>query len=260
MKYLLLALFLISHSFADQKRDTLVFNTLEVDLLLVQALQEVVSVVYNSLGYEVIIKKFPAKRALYESQRHAHGELGRAKISPSGYGNLRLIDEPLLKFTVTIFTLRDKPALCSWDELSHRDIALMRGYPLLDSLTRSLEREFTNSTTNAFKMLMHERVDAVVSMPVLGYQTLKESGLEGHIIPCPEPIETLYVYHLLNNKYPELIIQFTHRVQLMRESGELQKITTEIENRIYEGIIDEMSIHYGIQFKIPHMYPLGIQK
>ncbi|MGL1904167.1 MAG: transporter substrate-binding domain-containing protein [Fibrobacterales bacterium] len=255
MKPLLLFwIFFATHSTA-QNRDTLVFNTIEGDLPIVKMGEELVSYIYDLLGYEIVVKRLPAKRALQESNEGmVDGELGRVEMIMNNYPNLVKIDEPLTLIAISVFTRKNETRFCNLDSFSQSNVGIARGLVTIEDMTIGMKRSITNSIVSALGMLVHKRVDTVIFLQLEGYMLLKQLQYESSIFVCPEPIKRFKAYHYLHKKHEHLIKRFNQKVAELKKNGIWQRLMTDIEKRYYGKIVAEMNRHYGGPYSIHHMF------
>ncbi|MGL1937029.1 MAG: transporter substrate-binding domain-containing protein [Fibrobacterales bacterium] len=242
--------------FAAEKRDTLVFNTIEVNLPIVKMGEELVSNIYDLLGYEIIIRKLPPKRSLHESNEGiVDGELGRVDMTMDNYPNLVKTDEPFALIAISAFTRKNETRFCHLDTLSQVAIGVVRGLVTIEAMTVGMDRSIANSIVNVFSMLVHKRVDAALFLPAEGYMVLKQLKYEDSISVCPVPIKTFKMHHYIHKKHVQLIKRFNQKISALKKDGTLQRMITDIEKHYYSKIVAEMSDHYGITYSVQNLYP-----
>jgi polar amino acid transport system substrate-binding protein len=189
---------------------------------------------YRRLGIDVVIKKYPAERAVrLANQGEVDGEVQRIGGLAEKYPNLIEV-RPAINFVdATVFTKATKFPVQGWESLSPYRIGLIRGIKFAEQNTAGMSVALVGGYEVLFRLLDRGRVDVALSPRVNGWYYIKRTGMDG--IRSLEPSVAVFdLYHYLNRKHADLVPYFSAMVSRMRASGELPRIRARVVSVMME--------------------------
>lgn len=190
---------------------------------------------YEPLGYDVIIERLPAERALIMSNGGVvDGEAGRLTIIEENNQNLVRVPTSIYKTRVVGFTRNSDIDLSDgWESLRKYKIGVLIGYKYVESKTDGMNRLLVPTGEKLMGMLDAGRVDIVILSVLDGLLIVKEQRLKGiHVIE--PPLGAFSMYHYLHTKNEDLIPLVDEQFRQLRDSGRLDAIVREREASLSE--------------------------
>ena len=193
---------------------------------------------YQRIGIEIVAKKLPRLRALYQSNRgETDGELfrsGNAQIEKS-FPNLIKIPIILNYGEFVVFTRDVDFEVSGWESLRPYKIGSQIGVSVIDNGTKGMQVERVIHGEQLMKKLALGRVDIAVFPRLFGLMHLKNLTQKGFnnmsfkdIRILEPPITQDPLYHYLNNKHQKLVPEITTVLFKMKRDGEIQEIINSI--------------------------------
>lgn len=194
-------------------------------------------------GYSFQAEAYPSERSLMLSNRgQTDGELHRIydfqTVSKHRYPNLIRIDEPILAVHPAIFSTQNLDV-----EGMHDLSGLVIGYQAgRKNFETELKKHYPSkyiysiaTDLQAFKMLAAGRVDVVVSELFLGRTLINQNEpfRDIHVVWQGKGTE---IYSYINSKYKKLGLKITNTLREMKIDGSLDKIKSETEKMLMNGI------------------------
>ncbi len=183
---------------------------------------------YRRLGIDVVIKKYPAERAVRLANRgELDGEVQRVGGLSERYPHLIQVQPAINFIEATVFTKATKFPVQGWKSLSPYRIGLIRGIKFAEWNTQDMSVASVAAYDVLFRLLDRGRVDIAVSPRVNGWHHIKRMGLEG-IQPLEPSVAVIDLYHYLNRKHADLVPFISAMFSRMRASGELPRIRARV--------------------------------
>jgi len=185
---------------------------------------------YDRLGYEVVIKEYPAERALIMSNSGGvDGEAGRINVIERSYKKLIRIPIPIFYARTVVFTKRTDIVLADgWDSLQPYTLGVLIGYKHAEKMTAHMKRILTPTFTNLLTMVEEGRIDLAVVSLFDGLKTLQALRFSD-LHPLDPPLGVLPMYHYLNEKHADLVPAVEKVLGDMTAEGRLEMIANEVE-------------------------------
>jgi polar amino acid transport system substrate-binding protein len=115
---------------------TFQFDTAQVNIGIT-----VMAEIYQSIGYEMKLVRFPSKRSLVEANLGTtQGELMRIEEVQKKYLNLVRIPYPISHLNSMVLTLTGQPEINNMEGLLDKSVGILRGLEYTDILTKDLDR------------------------------------------------------------------------------------------------------------------------
>ena len=186
--------------------------------------ERVVREAYQRMGFEVIVKQFPAKRALVSSNEgKTDGELQRIPGINKKYPNLIMVPVPVNTLDGIVYTREGALSVNGWQSLKPYKIGIRRGIKFSEKGTMGMDRSFVNTNDELFSLLKMGKVDLVVISRVNGLNMSRRLNIAG-IKALDQPIESYPLYHYLHQKNKHLVPQLTAVLENMEKEGVIKKI------------------------------------
>ena len=224
----LLALLTNVSSGEDVRISTFQHETLQIDVSVL-----VMNNIYERLGHEMKLIRFPGKRALVQANEGSvDGELIRVKSVESQLPNLVRIPVVIGHIKGMALSLKDSPEIVGKEGLVDKRIGILRGVELTNRITTNLSRQVLNSIDSLFQSLLVGRVDVVLFPELDAKKYLADNQLAQQIKIHREPIITVPLYHYLHKNKPTLIQQVTQTLEKLKTNGELDAIISSAEQAL----------------------------
>ncbi len=187
--------------------------------------RRVLSKAYSRLGYNVLIERLPAERALVTADSgEVDGEAGRLSIIEKSFHHLVRVPTPHY-FTRLYVWSKNKNLDMSkgWSSVRKYKLGTLTGYKYVESQTYDMDRVLVPSYQKLLEMLENERLDIVIlslfdALPVMNAMGIKD------IYRIEPPLGVFPMYHYLHKKHAELVPEVDRVFLEMQESGELDAI------------------------------------
>jgi polar amino acid transport system substrate-binding protein len=199
---------------------TFQFDTAQVNIGIT-----VMAEIYQSIGYEMKLVRFPSKRSLVEANLGTtQGELMRIKEVQKKYLNLVRIPYPISHLNSMVLTLTGQPEINNMEGLLDKSVGILRGLEYTDILTKDLDREVLNSIESLFSVLLSGRVDAILFPELDAEKYIKRHQLEDKIIISTYSIVDIPLYHYVHKDSKVVIELLNKKMKKMTETGALAKL------------------------------------
>lgn len=205
--------------------------TFALDTLQVDSAIAVMAPIYQRIGYDMLIVRFPGKRSLVEANKGTtEGELIRIAAIQEVYPNLIRIPYAISSVKVMSVTLSDQSVINNRSDMFGRRVGVLRGVEVFETLTQYVQREIVNSIDSLFELLLSGRVDAILFTESDVKKYIKNNGLSERVKIGNKPILELPLYHFVNKNHQEIIEKLNREMQMLEESGELQALIKSAHN------------------------------
>jgi ABC-type amino acid transport substrate-binding protein len=189
---------------------------------------------YHRLGIDVMIKKYPAERAVrLADQGEVDGEVQRVAGLSERYPHLIQVQPAINFIEATVFSKTTDFPVDGWESLSPHRIGLIRGIKFAEQNTQGMSVAPADGYDTLFRLLDRGRVDIALSPRVNGWYHLRRMGMEG--IHTLEPsVAVVDLYHYVHRKHADLVPQISAMFSRMRASGELPRIRARVVDILLE--------------------------
>ncbi|MFC6656914.1 substrate-binding periplasmic protein [Roseibium salinum] len=203
----------------------------------------VLKAAYGKLGIDLDIYYTSGKRSLLvAASGSVDGEVLRVGTVSEMHPTLIRIGVPIHTLEVSAFSKRSNAPKQRVEDLPYLRVGHLRGAVLPEDVTRHLSDVWrANSNRELFKLLMADKLDAVLTSTVTEAVTIRQLGIEeGEIVGQPIGRENLY--HFLHKKHADLVPEITTVLEQMAASGELDAIITALTEELLGG---KFPVHAG---------------
>ncbi len=185
--------------------------------------------VFERIGMEVKITQLPAERALVNSNSGIDdGEAIRVVGIEKFFPNLIPIPVTWPKMRFVAFTMGDEFPTDSWSQLSHRPVAFINGWKILErKIPDNGQVTLAKDANQLFDLLTYGRVQVVIYDAWLGLAHLQENNIEGVRMLEPAFAERdLYMY--LHKKHANLIPRVENAFRAVKADGTYERYFQQI--------------------------------
>ncbi len=183
---------------------------------------------YDRIGYDVIIERMPAERALVISDSgQVDGEAGRLSIIENSFHNLIRVPTPFFHTKTMVWAKQDDLDISGgWDALKKYKLGTLQGYKYVESKTFDMNRVLVPTHDKLFEMLEAGRLDIVIlslfdALPVIRAMALPD------INQLEPPLGEFPMYHYLHKKHAALVPVIDKAFEEMRLEGRLDAIVAQ---------------------------------
>ena len=185
----------------------------------------VITQLYQNIGYQVEIIKMPAKRAMHEAihGQWLDGVVGRTALSEKLLKDYIRIPVALGSVSIHAYflsgTLTQPEGIGSWADLRDYKVASLRGFILsTNNLSKhGVDFQQVTHSRQAFDMLLRRRVDLVVLPEKIAKQALKSDEFS-QIKSSPNIVDKIKVYHFIHQKHQALVPVLTQNLSQLLSS------------------------------------------
>lgn len=197
--------------------------------------QSIMDNIYQRLGYNMTIVKFPPKRTLLEvNYGSANGELARGVIIEADNPDLIRIPYAIGHIKLVAIQRSGAKAINQLDDLKPLRIGVLRGFVTTDKLSKSLKREIYNDLPGLFKGLNKKRVDVILFTQLDSqyyFRQLQQKNKTQPALIFSQPLMEIPVYHYLHKRSKNIANALQQEMQKMQASGELQQLIDNAEQK-----------------------------
>jgi polar amino acid transport system substrate-binding protein len=134
--------------------------TFEYETEQVNSAINVMTEIYQNIGYDMTLIRFPSKRSLVEANAGlTEGELFRIKGVEKYYPNLVRVPHAIGILKAMALTRAGEPKIVNILGLRDKKVGILSGLEYTKILTKGLDREVPNSIDSLFAILLAGRVD-----------------------------------------------------------------------------------------------------
>ncbi len=179
---------------------------------------------YRRMGIDVIIKKYPAERALQlANQGTVDGEVQRIDGIASKYPNLIQIYPPINYIKGVVFSKSVDFEVEGWESLRPYKIGIIRGIKFAERHTADMNVLSASDYKTLFNMLDKKRFEIIVSPSLNGKYQIKQLGVKG-LRELSPAIMRFELFHYVHKKHKNLVPALSKTLQAMKDAGELEEI------------------------------------
>jgi polar amino acid transport system substrate-binding protein len=199
--------------------------TFQFDTEQVNVANKVMTEIYQTIGYEMKLVRFPSRRSLVEANLGTtQGELMRIKEIQKDYPNLVRIPYPISRLTSMALTLSGQPEINNMEGMREKKVGILRGLEYTDILTRNLDCEILNTIDSLYAILLAGRVDVIIFPKLDANKYIKKHQLENEINISTYPIVDIPLYHFLHKDSKIVIELLNKKMSEINKTGALAKL------------------------------------
>jgi polar amino acid transport system substrate-binding protein len=194
----------------------------------------VMTEIYQSIGYEMKLERFPSKRSLVEANLGTtQGELLRIKEIHKKYPNLVQIPYPISHLKAMALTLTGQSEINNMEGLLDKRLGILRGLEYTNIIIRDLDREVLNSIESLFSVLLSGRVDVILFPELDAEKYIKSHQLEDTINIGTYAIVDIPLYHYVHKDSKVVIELLNKKMSEMKKTGALAKLIDKAKQSEY---------------------------
>ena len=219
-----------------EQRPTLTFAVSTSTSEVVAAYKQFFDQAYDRIGYDIKIHRLPTKRA------YCHAEVDKIDgllISPATimekYQNLIMVPVPLRSVALVVYTRAFSFQVEGFESLRPYKIGVLRGYPICEKNTASMDRFIVNSFQSLFSMLDLGRLDIVLGLKSEADRFLADHPEIKGIRTLDPPLMTLNIYHFIHLRHRDLIPRLTPVMEDLLARGVMKALYAPFERRNEKG-------------------------
>ncbi len=210
-------------------KPTIVLGTTNaIETVLYQKALRVFTPIFNSLGYQLVIKTLPNKRSLiWANAGKIDGELFRiSELDLKEFDQLEQVKEPIFTIDQTIFSTK-KIDINGWKSLENYIVAYERGTKFIEkNHHRFKDTVLVNNMQQAMALVYHGRADITITSRETGMIALLQNKVYASKVFPLEPPLTMITLHLYLNKnnHPYLARVVSEQLKTMKENGTFTRL------------------------------------
>ncbi len=198
----------------------------------------VVTLALRRLGIKAKIVRLPSERALRNADDGLEdGTFSRVggTVITSGYPNLVLVPEPLIRFDFVAFAKDANPKIEGWQSLAPYRVGIVSGWKILEQESTVARAVFTAHEADALlRMLAAGRIDLAIYDRQQGLYLIRALGLTA-LHPLAPPLMRQDMYLYLHRRYQALVPGLTEALAQMKRDGAYQAIVQKTEEELKQG-------------------------
>ena len=196
--------------------------------------EAVLRAAYQKLGIELLIRRYPAERAVRMAAAGlVDGELQATEGMNHDQSDLIQIKPAINCLEAVVFTRSVELQPKGWESLRPYRIGIIQDLEYAENNTKGLNWHIVRTYQSLFKMLENRRLDLVIAPRINGLIQIRSSGIQ-NIRELPPPIAQFQLFHTLHRKHKKLATKVAGILKKMKISGELVKIQSQIRSNLIE--------------------------
>ena len=186
---------------------------------------------YKSIGIDIILKDYPAKRSTIEANYgRIDGEVSKIVGIEKQFTNLVMIPIPVQEIEFFVFSKKIKFKIDGWESLRPYKIVSVLGVKFIEKNTKEMDRTGVATFPQIFKLIDADRYDIAVAPLVDGLVHLKNLNIT--TVKSLGKVDQVKLYHYLNIKHKSLIPKITAALKKMEISGRIKQIREEYISKL----------------------------
>lgn len=191
--------------------------------------------IYKQINIEISTSPRPGKRAEREAITGvSDGEIMRIWSYGDNNPSMIRVPTPYYSLKTMVFTRKDSDIhIRDAKELNQYKVAKVRGVKHTDSITQGIKHTYIfDNTERMMNYLSRGRAHIALTSALDGKVTLERLQIE-NIIPSKTSLAELNLYHYLHKKNAHLVPIIDDKIQVLKQSGELEKIIKSAEKQVF---------------------------
>ena len=194
--------------------------------------ERILTEAYKRIDFNLKIRKFPAERALHESNAgNTDGEVNRIQGIHKKYVNLVMVPTPVNYFEGVVFTKNLIFPINGWDSLRPYKIVMRIGSKFAEKGTKDMDTIKVPTYSMAFRLLDINRADICIASRLTGLLQIKKLNLIG-VKAIEPPLVKSQLYHYVHKKNKNIIPKINSSLIKMHEEGLIEKIRAQYIDKI----------------------------
>ena len=208
------------------------------DTLRYRIASTILTKAYQEIGYKLTVEPLPAARAIFRAiNGESDGEMTRIPQAMQRYDTLLLVDVPLVSLRTIAISNDLSIDVNDWEGLRPYRILFRNGYQQSkqQTLDKGMNAMAIPDNAQMILMLINGRSDIAVGIADEFHTALNSLSNEqrSKLKIMHQPLSEVWLYHFLHQKHQALVPRITEQLRTMQASGEIARITAEIESSNY---------------------------
>ncbi len=230
LSFACVTLLLANTSSAKQYR----ISSFNHDTTQIDVTYKVMRKVYQRLGHDFELIRYPGKRSLVEANNgQVSGELMRIKALEKTLNNMIRIPVAIGSLKVMAITRKGERKVTGIAGLIGKHVGVVRGVELTERLTKNHQRQIVNSIDSLFKVLLNEHVEVILFPKLDAEKYIAAHQMEGKVNISEASILEVKLYHYIHESRAKLAAELTELLQDMERTGELDALNHLTEQASY---------------------------
>jgi ABC-type amino acid transport substrate-binding protein len=191
--------------------------------------------IYASMGIDITITPFPAKRAqMLAITGRSVGEIMRIYTYGEENPTVRRVPTPYYYLETTAFIKPNSSIkITSKDDLRNYILAKVRGVKHTNNITVGMENVINlNSTEQVMRFVSAGRADVGLTNTIDGLMTISKLNL--NLVPINKPLAKLNLFNYIHKNFNDLVPLVDEKIKELKANGELTRIIEDAENTVLE--------------------------
>lgn len=186
--------------------------------------QAVLREAYQNIGVTLVTKTVAIGQGPVDANRGVlDGEPARVAGLETRFPHLLRVPVPVIAVDAVVFTNRAKFKVTGWDSLRPYRIGVLSGVKFAADGTRGMQVEAMPTNEQLFAKLDHGDIDVIVTTRIEG--VLTQHQLKARNVTMLEPpLETIYLYHYLNERHRDLAERLAESLRQMDQKGRIRNL------------------------------------
>jgi len=179
----------------------------------------IIDKVSREAGIQISLQRQPPERGLFNANEGLiDGDLTRIKGLSSLYSNLVRVDEKLLDWNFSAFSMNES-YLDDLSLMENQSVGYIKGWKIYENKTKKFKNTvIAKNPEQLFRLLSLGRVDIVLYERWQGLAMIKKLGLQRQKIYIA-PIETKEMFIYLNKKHHKLASKISFILMSLKSQG-----------------------------------------
>ncbi|MBV1871920.1 MAG: transporter substrate-binding domain-containing protein [Gammaproteobacteria bacterium] len=186
---------------------------------------EVLTVAFKHLGYQLHTELFPAERSLKMANAGlVDGDMFRVQHMEAQYPNLIRVPEAVIEMEIVVFSRKPIDLGKGWAALKGKSVGLLIGTKRVEeNVPASATQTKVKSVQQLFALLNTKRADYVVFANMVGRHYLRSSGISG-VLVSEQSLEKKPFFTYLHRKHSALAEKLAATLKIMKRDGSYQEL------------------------------------
>ncbi len=189
-----------------------------------QVAQAVLREAYQNIGVTLVTKTVAIGQGPVDANRGVlDGEPARVAGLEARFPHLVRVPVPVIAVDAVVFTNRAKFKVNGFESLRPYRIGVLSGVKFAADGTHGMQVESMPSNEQLFTKLEHGDIDVVVTTRIEGVLILRRIKAK-QVTMLEPPLETIYLYHYLNERHRDLAARLTESLRQMDQKGRIRNV------------------------------------
>ncbi len=195
-------------------------------------IDKIVKEAFYRIGAKINIIPVDGKTALEKADKGLYdGDIMRVGegIIKEKFSNLIQVPETFYTFEFVAFSKTLNVPMSGWEGLKPYKVGIATGWVILENNVRNDNTKSVNKITSIFDLfnsLVKGESDLVIYERLMGYETIRETGMSDiHVLEPPLINKPMFLY--LHRKHQDLVPKVDAAFKVMKKDGTIPKLLAE---------------------------------